>query len=98
LDDAVVLAEGVSLPVLRQKQALHIGMPFKAYAEHVEYFPLKPVRRQVHADRGMRRFRFRNVRLDPDAGVSGEEPDNPAKFLYEKLGFTNKYLEMRLQR
>ncbi len=26
------------------------------------------------------------------------EPDNPAKFLYEKLGFTNKYLEMRLQR
>lgn len=23
------------------------------------------------------------------------EPDNPAKFLYEKLGFTNKYLEMR---
>lgn len=23
------------------------------------------------------------------------EPENPAKFLYEKLGFTNKYLEMR---
>lgn len=23
------------------------------------------------------------------------EPDNPAKFLYEKYGFTNKYLEMR---
>jgi hypothetical protein len=22
------------------------------------------------------------------------EPDNPAKILYEKLGFTNKYLEM----
>ncbi|UII29525.1 GNAT family N-acetyltransferase [Fulvivirga maritima] len=26
------------------------------------------------------------------------EPDNPAKILYEKLGFTNKYLEMRLQK
>ncbi len=25
------------------------------------------------------------------------EPDNPAKKLYERLGFTNKYLEMRLQ-
>ena len=25
------------------------------------------------------------------------EPDNPAKRLYESLGFTNKYLEMRLQ-
>lgn len=26
------------------------------------------------------------------------EPHNPAKKLYEKLGFTNKYLEMRLQK
>lgn len=25
------------------------------------------------------------------------EPDNPARKLYEKLGFTHKYLEMRLQ-
>ena len=26
------------------------------------------------------------------------EPDNPAKHLYEKLGFENKYLEMRLKK
>ncbi|MHA7128750.1 GNAT family N-acetyltransferase [Algoriphagus namhaensis] len=26
------------------------------------------------------------------------EPDNPAKRLYEKLGFTNKYLEMRFKK
>lgn len=26
------------------------------------------------------------------------EPDNPAKFLYENLGFTNKYLEMRYRK
>ncbi|MEJ2003536.1 MAG: GNAT family N-acetyltransferase [Cyclobacteriaceae bacterium] len=26
------------------------------------------------------------------------EPDNPARHLYEKMGFTNKYLEMRLAR
>lgn len=26
------------------------------------------------------------------------EPDNPAKYLYEKYGFTNKYLEMRLNK
>ncbi len=25
------------------------------------------------------------------------EPDNPARILYEKFGFTNKYLEMRFQ-
>lgn len=26
------------------------------------------------------------------------EPNNPAKHLYEKLGFTNPYLEMRLKK
>jgi len=26
------------------------------------------------------------------------EPDNPARHLYEKLGFTHKYLEMRLKK
>lgn len=26
------------------------------------------------------------------------EADNPAKFLYEKMGFTNPYLEMRLKK
>ena len=26
------------------------------------------------------------------------EPDNPARHLYEKLGFTNKYLEMRFKK
>lgn len=25
------------------------------------------------------------------------EPDNPARYLYQKLGFTHKYLEMRYQ-
>lgn len=25
------------------------------------------------------------------------EPDNPARYLYEKIGFTNKYLEMRYE-
>ncbi|HPE29409.1 MAG TPA: GNAT family N-acetyltransferase [Candidatus Mcinerneyibacteriales bacterium] len=26
------------------------------------------------------------------------EPDNPARFLYEKMGFTSKYIEMRLHK
>ncbi|PKQ63432.1 GNAT family N-acetyltransferase [Labilibaculum filiforme] len=26
------------------------------------------------------------------------EPENPARFLYEKIGFQNKYLEMRLKK
>jgi len=33
--------------------------------------------------------------LDGDIALH-VEPNNPAKGLYEKLGFTNKYLEMRL--
>lgn len=37
------------------------------------------------------------------AAVNGDialhvEPDNPAKGLYESLGFTNKYLEMRFKK
>jgi len=26
------------------------------------------------------------------------EPDNPARFLYEKIGFTTKYIEMRYKK
>ena len=26
------------------------------------------------------------------------EPDNPARFLYEKIGFSSKYLEMRFKK
>ncbi len=26
------------------------------------------------------------------------EPDNPARYLYEKMGFTSKYIEMRLKK
>ncbi len=34
-----------------------------------------------------------------DGGVALHvEPDNPARFLYENLGFENKYLEMRYQK
>lgn len=36
-------------------------------------------------------------RADGDVALH-VEPDNPARFLYEKAGFRSKYLEMRLQR
>lgn len=35
-------------------------------------------------------------RADGDVALH-VEPENPARHLYEKLGFTNKYLEMRLK-
>lgn len=36
-------------------------------------------------------------RADGDVALH-VEPDNPARFLYEKAGFQSKYLEMRLKR
>lgn len=45
----------------------------------------------------------KQLMLEAIERVSGDialhvEPDNPAKGLYEKLGFSNKYLEMRYSR
>ncbi len=38
------------------------------------------------------------IRMANGAIALHVEPDNPARKLYERLGFTNKYLEMRLTR
>lgn len=38
------------------------------------------------------------INKTPGAIALHVEPDNPARRLYENLGFTNKYLEMRLTR
>lgn len=45
-----------------------------------------------------RRLMESAIRLAEGAMALHVEPENPARFLYENLGFTNKYLEMRLQK
>lgn len=46
--------------------------------------------------KGIGKQLIKQVIQDTAGGIALHvEPDNPAKFLYEKLGFTNKYLEMR---
>jgi len=46
--------------------------------------------------KGVGKLLMKQVIDDLNANISLHvEPHNPAKFLYEKLGFTNKYLEMR---
>ena len=53
----------------------------------------------VHRDKrgkGYGKQLMKEVLPKTEGGVALHvEPDNPAKYLYEKLGFTNKYLEMR---
>ncbi|MCD6578671.1 GNAT family N-acetyltransferase [bacterium] len=40
----------------------------------------------------------RSIELPEGDIVLHVEPDNPAKFLYEKVGFTSKYIEMRYKK
>ncbi len=51
-----------------------------------------------HRGKGFGKNLMQEVMKNTEGGIALHvEPDNPAKFLYEKLGFTNKYLEMRYQ-
>ncbi len=47
--------------------------------------------------KGVGKALMQNVIKETEGNIALHvEPDNPARFLYQKLGFTNKYLEMRL--
>jgi ribosomal protein S18 acetylase RimI-like enzyme len=48
-----------------------------------------------HVVKGMEKINAKAISMLKEIYTSCR-PDNPAKGLYEKLGFTNKYLEMRL--
>lgn len=55
----------------------------------------------IHRDyrgKGIGKLLMQEAMKNTSGGIALHvEPDNPARFLYQKLGFTNKYLEMRYQ-
>lgn len=54
---------------------------------------------KAHRGKGYGKALMRNaIKLCKGDIALHVEPNNPAKYLYEKLGFANKYLEMRLKR
>ena len=40
----------------------------------------------------------KNIDLAEGSIALHVEPENPARFLYEKVGFSSKYIEMRLKK
>lgn len=64
--------------------------------EHIlVYIAVDPIARGMGVGKGLMKRAIENTDGDIALHV---EPENPAKFLYEKFGFTNKYLEMRLKK
>lgn len=64
--------------------------------EHIlVYIAVDPKTRGMGVGKGLMKRVIENTNGDIALHV---EPDNPAKYLYEKFGFTNKYLEMRLKK
>src|SRR6185369_14993055 len=49
LENPVVLAQRISLPLCGQQDAAHVGVAGEFDAEHVEDFAFQPVRGEVHA-------------------------------------------------
>lgn len=52
-----------------------------------------------HRGKGIGKFLMqKTINLAEGSLALHVEPENPARFLYEKVGFTSKYIEMRLKK
>src|SRR5579863_2818220 len=70
LQDAVVFAQGIPLPSLGQQNALHVGMPVKLDAKHIEDLALQPVRRRPDGHGTGNALAVKDLRLHPNALVT----------------------------
>ena len=99
--NAYPMAGGFVLVALEKEKI--IGAVVMNHTGMKEYIPENIlVYIAVHKDyrgKGQGRKMMEKAMIYTKGGIALHvEPNNPAKFLYEKLGFENKYLEMRLKR
>jgi GNAT superfamily N-acetyltransferase len=73
----------------------HTGMSGYIPEHILVYFAVSEILRGKGLGQEMMEFLLKNL---PGGIALHVEPNNPAIRLYEKLGFSNKYLEMRLSR
>src|ERR1022692_4924028 len=77
LQDAVILAQGMSLPAIGQQDALHVGMPVKLDAEHVEDLALQPVRSRPDGNGAGQARAIQDLRFYANALVARERIKHP---------------------
>src|SRR5258708_29202089 len=65
----IILAEGISFPILRHQDSTRIGMPDKLDAEHIQRFPFAPV---CNGEDLCGRRQFWVVPTDPDPQLDRE--------------------------
>src|SRR6516162_6591712 len=72
LENSVVLAQRIALPLVRQQYAPHVGVSRKFDSEHIVDFALQPVSRQVDSNRRLRLIPIGNIDLHAHAFVARE--------------------------
>src|SRR6266568_2902354 len=64
LENSVVFAQRVALPLVGHEDAPHVGVPREFDTEHVVDFALQPVGRQMDAHRGLRLIAVGDIDFD----------------------------------
>src|ERR1039457_188024 len=76
LENSVVFAQWMPLPLVGHQDAPHVGVPREFDAEHIVDFALQPVRSQVDAHRRLRPIPFGDRDLDAHPFVAREAIQN----------------------
>src|ERR1700722_15549083 len=88
------------LPTVWQQDALHVRMPVKLDAEHIENLALQPVGARPDSDRTGNALAIGNLRLHPNAFISCKRIEYPNKielfFALRVMNCCNIHAEIEL--